>query len=95
MEETKAKFQEIQEAYAVLSDLNKILLYDVRVYDNDEDQKTTWELSSVISQTKPNESGWCSGIERRFSSDLQPDFDGGQDRPTCRSNRLCLDTAPA
>ncbi|XP_035833965.1 dnaJ homolog subfamily B member 6-like isoform X6 [Helianthus annuus] len=38
VEEAKMKFQAIQEAYSVLSDVNKRFLYDVGVYDSDDDQ---------------------------------------------------------
>uniref|UniRef100_A0A1D1Y237 DnaJ subfamily B member 6 n=1 Tax=Anthurium amnicola TaxID=1678845 RepID=A0A1D1Y237_9ARAE len=37
VEEAKTRFQCIQEAYSVLSDSNKRFLYDVGVYDSDED----------------------------------------------------------
>eukprot|EP00252_Welwitschia_mirabilis_P005821 TRINITY_DN16419_c0_g1_i1.p1 TRINITY_DN16419_c0_g1~~TRINITY_DN16419_c0_g1_i1.p1 ORF type:complete len:119 (+),score=33.76 TRINITY_DN16419_c0_g1_i1:326-682(+) len=36
-EEAKSKFQQIQEAYSVLSDQNKRAMYDAGVYDKDDD----------------------------------------------------------
>ncbi|XP_021720410.1 dnaJ homolog subfamily B member 6-like isoform X2 [Chenopodium quinoa] len=38
VEEANKKFQAIQEAYSVLSDETKRFLYDVGVYDNDDDE---------------------------------------------------------
>ncbi|XP_058179729.1 uncharacterized protein LOC131298341 isoform X3 [Rhododendron vialii] len=45
MEEAKKKFQGIQQAYSVLSDTNKRFLYDVGVYDSDDDQNENGEES--------------------------------------------------
>ncbi|CAL9176906.1 unnamed protein product, partial [Musa hybrid cultivar] len=38
MDKAKEKFQEIQKAYSVLSDSNKRFLYDVGVYDKDDEE---------------------------------------------------------
>eukprot|EP00256_Glycine_max_P063398 XP_014633197.1 dnaJ homolog subfamily B member 9 isoform X2 [Glycine max] len=45
VEEAKKKFQEIREAYSVLSDANKRLMYDVGVYDSDDDENENGEES--------------------------------------------------
>uniref|UniRef100_A0A2P2LBQ6 Chaperone protein dnaJ 6-like isoform X1 n=1 Tax=Rhizophora mucronata TaxID=61149 RepID=A0A2P2LBQ6_RHIMU len=37
VEESKKKFQAIQQAYSVLSDANKRFMYDVGAYDSDDD----------------------------------------------------------
>ncbi|KAI3786225.1 hypothetical protein L1987_45360 [Smallanthus sonchifolius] len=56
VEEAKNKFQAIQEAYSVLSDVNKRFLYDVGVYDSDDDQDADFmsEMAVLMSQNKPN-----------------------------------------
>jgi curved DNA-binding protein CbpA len=41
VEEAKQKFQAIQQAYSVLSDSNKRFLYDVGVYDSDDDENVS------------------------------------------------------
>ncbi|XP_042947019.1 chaperone protein DnaJ-like isoform X4 [Carya illinoinensis] len=45
VEEAKKKFQAIQQAYSVLSDANKRFLYDVGVYDSDDDENEKGEES--------------------------------------------------
>ncbi|KAL8522641.1 hypothetical protein ACS0TY_012689 [Phlomoides rotata] len=60
-EEAKKKFQDVQQAYSVLSDANKRFLYDVGVYDeNDDDDENGMgdflnEMASMMSQTTQNE----------------------------------------
>ncbi|XP_065868455.1 uncharacterized protein [Euphorbia lathyris] len=59
-EEAKQNFQAIQKAYSVLSDDNKRFLYDVGLYDSDDDDENGMggflnEMAEMISQTKPNE----------------------------------------
>nr|XP_034900124.1 dnaJ homolog subfamily B member 6-like isoform X4 [Populus alba]TKS15435.1 dnaJ-like subfamily B member 7-like isoform X4 [Populus alba] len=59
VEEAKKKFQAIQQAYSVLSDTNKRFLYDVGVYDSDDDENGMGdflnEMAVMMSQTKPSE----------------------------------------
>ncbi|CAO2840316.1 unnamed protein product [Amaranthus hypochondriacus] len=63
VEEAKIKFQAIQEAYSVLSDETKRFLYDVGVYDKDDDENNHGmgeflnEMVSMMSETKPSENG--------------------------------------
>ncbi|KAK6911817.1 DnaJ domain [Dillenia turbinata] len=61
VEEAKTKFQAIQQAYAVLSDENKRFMYDVGVYDRDDDENGMGdflnEMAAMMSQTKPGENG--------------------------------------
>jgi len=62
VEEAKQKFQAIQQAYSVLSDSNKRFLYDVGVYDSDDDDENGMgdflnEMAVMMSQTKSNEKG--------------------------------------
>ncbi|KAI3463202.1 hypothetical protein Pfo_019865 [Paulownia fortunei] len=61
VEEAKKKFQAIQQAYSVLSDANKRFLYDVGVYDCDDDDDENGmgdflnEMAAMMSQNKSNE----------------------------------------
>ncbi|KAM3379989.1 dnaJ subfamily B member 6 isoform X1 [Capsicum galapagoense] len=61
VEESKKKFQVIQEAYSVLSDANKRFLYDVGVYDSGDDDDENGmgdflnEMAAMMSQNKSNE----------------------------------------
>ncbi|XP_020212701.1 uncharacterized protein LOC109797169 isoform X1 [Cajanus cajan] len=61
VEEANKKFQAIQHAYSVLSDANKRFLYDVGVYDSDDDQNGMGdflnEMATMMSQTQPNGNG--------------------------------------
>ncbi|XP_071710824.1 uncharacterized protein [Rutidosis leptorrhynchoides] len=60
-EESKKKFQAIQEAYSVLSNVDKRFLYDVGVYDSDDDENGMAdfmsEMAVMMSQNKPNGNG--------------------------------------
>ncbi|KAJ4893588.1 Chaperone DnaJ-domain superfamily protein [Raphanus sativus] len=62
IDESKKKFQGIQEAYSVLSDSNKRFLYDVGAYnsnDDDSDQNGMGdflsEMATMMNQSKPSE----------------------------------------
>ncbi|XP_068303331.1 uncharacterized protein [Pyrus communis] len=62
VEEAKMKFQDIQQAYSVLSDANKRFLYDVGAYGSDDDENNGMgeflnEMAMMMTQTKPNENG--------------------------------------
>jgi len=59
MEEAKKKFQGIQQAYSVLSDTNKRFLYDVGVYDSDDDDQNGMgdflnEMVDIMCQDESN-----------------------------------------
>ncbi|KAL0380588.1 UNVERIFIED_CONTAM: DnaJsubfamily B member 6 [Sesamum angustifolium] len=62
VEEAKKKFQAIQQAYSVLSDANKRFLYDVGVYDCDDDDDENGmgdflnEMAAMMCQNKLDES---------------------------------------
>nr|XP_019705171.1 dnaJ homolog subfamily B member 3 [Elaeis guineensis] len=83
VEEAKEKFQEIQEAYSVLSDSNKRFLYDVGVYDSDDDhngmEEFLGEMAQMMSQTKPSEKGHESfeELQQLFVEMFQDDLDAG------------------
>ncbi|KAK6124695.1 hypothetical protein DH2020_041550 [Rehmannia glutinosa] len=92
VEEAKKKFQAIQQAYSVLSDVDKRFLYDVGVYDcNDDDDENGMgeflnEMAAMMSQTKSNENGnetfeeLQQLFDEMFQSDIDP-FNG-----PCRSD---------
>lgn len=61
VEEAKKKFQDIHQAYSVLSDENKRFMYDIGVYDSDDDDNGMGdflnEMVVMMNETKPNENG--------------------------------------
>lgn len=73
VDEAKKKFQAIQHAYSVLSDTNKRFLYDVGVYDSDDDENGMGdfldEMAVMMSQTK------CNGNGEESFQDLQELFE--------------------
>lgn len=87
VKEAKEKFQEIQEAYSILSDSNKRLLYDVGIYDSDDDENEMGdfvdEMVQMMSQAKPNENGQDSfeDLQKLFMDMFEADLDvSGFDR---------------
>lgn len=86
VEEAKKKFQAIQEAYSVLSDETKRLLYDVGIYDNDDDENNDGmgeflnEMVAMMSDTKPSQNGEESFeqlqelFEEMFQADVRDAF---------------------
>ncbi|KAG6467057.1 dnaJ homolog subfamily B member 6-like [Zingiber officinale] len=84
-EEAKEKFQEIQNAYSVLSDSNKRFLYDVGVYDKEDDNDEygmgdfLGEIVQMMSQTKPVTSSDDSleELQKMFVEMFQDDLDPG------------------
>ncbi|CAN6202217.1 unnamed protein product, partial [Urochloa humidicola] len=86
VEEAKERFQEIQGAYSVLSDSNKRLLYDVGVYDSEDDEADLsgmgdflGEMADMMSQATPTET--FEELQQlfvdMFQDDLDPDFFSG------------------
>ncbi|CAI9267622.1 unnamed protein product [Lactuca saligna] len=81
VEEAKKKFQDIQEAYSVLSNANKRFMYDVGVYDSDDDENGMAdflsEMAVLMSQNKPAENGEEAFqelkdlFEEMFESDIE------------------------
>ncbi|XP_062087891.1 uncharacterized protein LOC133794589 isoform X2 [Humulus lupulus] len=91
VEEAKKKFQAIQQAYSVLSDENKRFMYDVGVYDSDDDESGMGdflsEMAVMMSQTKPNESGEETFEElQQLFEDM---FQGGNDAFGSSSSSYC------
>ncbi|KAK3123573.1 hypothetical protein QOZ80_8AG0632930 [Eleusine coracana subsp. coracana] len=74
VEAAKARFQKIQGAYAVLSDPNKRILYDVGAYDSDGDDDGQGEILGDIleamSKAGPSENGKAETLE-----DMQRQFE--------------------
>ncbi|KAF5452918.1 hypothetical protein F2P56_027871 [Juglans regia] len=93
VEESKKKFQAIQQAYSVLSDANKRILYDVGIYDSDDDEKGMGdflnEMTAMMSQTKSNGNGEESfeELQELFEELFQGDIDtfGSSSRGTSTS----------
>ncbi|KAL6606795.1 hypothetical protein ACP70R_042448 [Stipagrostis hirtigluma subsp. patula] len=93
VEEAKERFQEIQGAYSVLSDSNKRFLYDVGVYDTEDDDDDLsgmgdflGEMADMMSQATPTES--FEELQQlfvdMFQGDLQAGLCGGP-RPGARA----------
>ncbi|XP_066376573.1 uncharacterized protein [Miscanthus floridulus] len=82
VEEAKVRFQEIQGAYSVLSDSNKRLLYDVGVYDSEDDEADLsgmgdflGEMADMMSQATPTET--FEELQQVFVDMFQDDLDAG------------------
>ncbi|KAJ3695766.1 hypothetical protein LUZ60_001143 [Juncus effusus] len=95
IEEAKEKFQKIQGAYSVLSDSNKRFLYDVGVYDSDDDDENQkgmgdflGEMAQMMSQINPTDNVNESFEDLQqlfvdmFQSDLNSGFCGSQSSET-------------
>ncbi|KAE9615300.1 putative DnaJ domain-containing protein [Lupinus albus] len=93
VEEAKNKFQAIQQAYSVLSDANKRLMYDIGVYDTDDDENGMGnflnEMVAIMSQTKSNENGGESfeELQQLFQDMFQGDI--GSNGSTLHSATGC------
>ncbi|KAJ1281335.1 hypothetical protein BS78_04G298200 [Paspalum vaginatum] len=84
MEEAKEKFQEIQGAYSVLGDANKRLLYDVGVYDDEDDEDSMQgmgnfigEMAQMMSQVRPTRQESFEELQQLFVDMFQSDLDSG------------------
>ncbi|RCV20248.1 hypothetical protein SETIT_4G041200v2 [Setaria italica] len=82
VEEAKERFQEIQGAYSVLSDSNKRFLYDVGVYDSEDDEADLsgmgdflGEMADMMSQATPTET--FEELQQLFVDMFQDDLDPG------------------
>ncbi|PIN21256.1 hypothetical protein CDL12_06046 [Handroanthus impetiginosus] len=67
VEEAKKKFQAIQQAYSVLSDANKRFLYDVGIYDCDDDDDENENRNESLEELQEL-------FEEIFHSDDTSDF---------------------
>ncbi|XP_050383877.1 uncharacterized protein LOC126800541 isoform X2 [Argentina anserina] len=96
VEEAKQKFQDIQQAYSVLSDANKRFLYDVGAYESDDDGNGMGdflsEMAVMMSQTKPNENGGESFeqlkelFEEMFQGDVESYSSSSQPLASCSNS---------
>nr|CAB3451278.1 unnamed protein product [Digitaria exilis] len=84
MEEAKEKFQEIQSAYSVLSDANKRFLYDVGVYNDEDDEDSLQgmgdfigEMAQMMSQARPTRQESFEELQQLFVDMFQSDLDSG------------------
>ncbi|KAG2654500.1 hypothetical protein PVAP13_1NG522000 [Panicum virgatum] len=84
LQEAKEKFQEIQSAYSVLSDANKRFLYDVGVYDNEDDEDSLQgmgdfigEMAQMMSQARPTRQESFEELQQLFVDMFQSDLDSG------------------
>uniref|UniRef100_A0ACD5ZB54 Uncharacterized protein n=1 Tax=Avena sativa TaxID=4498 RepID=A0ACD5ZB54_AVESA len=85
MDEAKEKFQQIQGAYSVLSDANKRFLYDVGMYeeeDNDDGNLQGMgdflgEMAHMMSQTRPTRQESFEELQQLFVDMFQSDLDSG------------------
>ncbi|XP_010261732.1 PREDICTED: uncharacterized protein LOC104600478 isoform X2 [Nelumbo nucifera] len=95
VEDSKKKFQAIQEAYSVLSDENKRFLYDVGVYDCDDDDddengmgEFLGEMATMMSQIKPSVEGGedskVRGGKSRRKSNRRQKVSSSKHDPSCR-----------
>ncbi|XP_057981909.1 uncharacterized protein LOC131167111 isoform X2 [Malania oleifera] len=96
VEEAKEKFQSIQEAYSVLSDANKRFLYDVGIYDSDDDENGMGdflnEMAAMMCDTKPSGNGEESfeDLQELFEELFQRDIGGfGSASNTVSSSSSC------
>ncbi|XP_031388245.1 uncharacterized protein LOC116201238 isoform X1 [Punica granatum] len=101
VEESKKKFQAIQHAYSVLSDANKRFMYDVGVYESDDDETDMGEffneMAVMMSQTESNENGEESleELQELFHEMLQGDNmeSFASTSQTCFSNNTVYTTS--
>ncbi|XP_066383458.1 uncharacterized protein [Miscanthus floridulus] len=91
MEEAKEKFQEIQGAYSVLSDANKRLLYDVGVYDDEDDEASIQgmgdfigEMAQMMSQRQES----FEELQQLFVDMFQSDIDSGFCNGTAKGHQV-------
>ncbi|KAG0469543.1 hypothetical protein HPP92_015587 [Vanilla planifolia] len=81
VDEAKEKFQEISEAYSILSDSNKRFLYDVGIYDSGDDGSGMGEflddMAQMMSQTKPSDRSQetFENLQQLFVEMFQADLD--------------------
>ncbi|XP_011072664.1 dnaJ homolog subfamily B member 6 [Sesamum indicum] len=103
VEDAKNKFQAIQQAYSVLSDANKRFLYDVGVYDcNDDDDENGMgdflsEMAAMMSQTKSDENGneTFEELQELFDEMFQDDFEAFGSSSRLATPATCSSSVPA
>lgn len=100
VDEANRKFQAIQQAYSVLSDSNKRFLYDVGVYDCNDDEDNNGmgeflnEMATMMTQPKSDGNGneTFEELQELFDELFQSDIDAFDSSsrsatpPTCSSS---------
>ncbi|XP_052883659.1 uncharacterized protein LOC108451878 isoform X2 [Gossypium arboreum] len=92
VEQAKKKFQAIQQAYSVLSDANKRFLYDVGVYDSDDDENGMGDFLNEMTAMMSSENGEESfeELQELFEKMFQADIDSldcsGQSPTSCSAS---------
>uniref|UniRef100_J3MTJ2 J domain-containing protein n=1 Tax=Oryza brachyantha TaxID=4533 RepID=J3MTJ2_ORYBR len=74
-EAAKVRFQKIQGAYAVLSDPNKRILYDVGAYDSDGDDDGAGEILGDILEAMNQSGSTVENGKNESFEDLQRQFE--------------------
>ncbi|KAF0899758.1 hypothetical protein E2562_024081 [Oryza meyeriana var. granulata] len=74
-EAAKVRFQKIQGAYAVLSDPNKRILYDVGAYDSDGDDDGAGEILGDILEAMNHTGPTTENGKKESFEDLQRQFE--------------------
>ncbi|KAL3632094.1 hypothetical protein CASFOL_025078 [Castilleja foliolosa] len=75
------KFQAIQQAYSVLSNADKRILYDIGLYDSNDDDDGMGEflneMTTMMSQTTSNEKGYetLEELQQLFDEMFQSDIE--------------------
>ncbi|ESQ28104.1 hypothetical protein EUTSA_v10019285mg [Eutrema salsugineum] len=75
--EAKRRFQQIQEAYSVLSDQRKRSMYDVGLYDTEEDEgyfDFVEEMVSLMAQTRREEKQYSLEELQTMVNDMVYEF---------------------
>ncbi|XP_074383285.1 uncharacterized protein LOC141724889 [Apium graveolens] len=76
----KRKFQQIQEAYSVLSDSKKRRMYDLGLYNSDEEEDEGFadfvgEMASLIDKTRREEKQYSMGELQSMFWDMAQSFE--------------------
>lgn len=103
VEEAKKKFQAIQQAYSVLADTNKRFLYDVGVYDCDDDDDENGmgdflnEMATMMSENKANENQGESfeELQELFEEMFQSDIDAFSSSSRTATPSACSSSSSA
>ncbi|XP_039017971.1 dnaJ homolog subfamily C member 7 homolog isoform X2 [Hibiscus syriacus] len=76
LSEAKRKFQQIQEAYSVLSDQRKRTLYDAGLYDPDDEGLSDFmaEMLSLMAQTREEEKACSLDELQKMLWDMAQEF---------------------
>ncbi|GLT94462.1 hypothetical protein SLE2022_122010 [Rubroshorea leprosula] len=90
--EAKRRFQQIQEAYSVLSDHRKRILYDAGLYDPEDEEDEEFcdfvnEMMSMMAQTRKEEKYYSMEELQRMFMEMAQGFDMASWLPIENSGR--------